>query len=421
MSEVKGTKIVETLVIPFIAESKIADDLRKNKIHEEQAECHIVLEQMSSDLAESGDSDGSNTEAQIIEDTLFFKCFPTKDVTVMASFGSVKVAEETRTDSIVDIIAFGGTTSSLLKYPEAKDVVITPLGNVIKEVIAQFDSSLYKKGDVMELRVITPSFEFNKETNSIDAKEGSSTVEIYGHCKVEYKSDYRIIKYKPDFTKLTERTRNDKKKKGKSDKLYAGTIYAYRLFEKKTFAVSQDVEVDKVKTPEYARVYSKIVLDEDGSHEAPDGWPDTKTIETTDGVERKFNYLEKNGTKQKEELDPDMSFTDQRTHLIVNIDMYGNLIYEYQHHWLLDPFDDKKIPCELKDAPDAKTHLNPKKPDFFLKFASPPGGAKTKSAEEFIFEMMNTTWRDIFLIPDKKKFKEKIKDYYGEMKGIEEE
>lgn len=405
-------KLVATLTVSFDKEKELEEKHIKNKAFEDASYCAIVLEQMTSELSEA------LGEAQIIEDTLFFKCFPKSGVTIGASAGSVSISSEYRTDAITTVATFGGTDSSLLQYPEAKEVILEPLGMCIQEVVAKTDMTIngvpYNKGDVIELKTITPSFDFNEETNSIEAFDGFKKVEIYGHCLVKYKSDYSLVIYKPNFSSLVERTRNDKKKKGKSDKLYAGTIYAYRLFNKKTYAVSQDVDVDKVKSPEYARVYSKIVLDEDGSHEAPEGWPNETEIETTDGVKRNFNYLQKNGTIQKKELDPDMSFTDQRSHLIVYIDMFGNLIWEHQNHYLLDPFDSINVPCELKE-------LNPKKPEFFLRFAAPPGGAKTQTAEAFMFEMMTTTWRDIFIIPDKAKFKTKILDYFGEMKGIEAE
>ena len=395
-------KLVTTLTVSYEAEKRIETNHSKNKEFADASSFVIVLEQMSSELSSVLGA------AQIKEDILYFKCFPSHDITIKASLGTATIASEKRIDSITDIVSFGGTSSSLLKYPNATEVTIEPLGECIREVVALKDESGFKKDDIKELKVVTPSFEFNQETNSIEVFDGFTSIEIYGHCLVHYKSEYSLVEYRPNFNGLIERTSNDKRKKGKSDKLYAGTIYAYRLFNKKTYAVSQDVDLDKVKSPEWARVYSKIVLDEDGSHESPEGWPTNKELD--DGV----NFNKNNGNDPKPELDPDMSFTDTRVHLLITIDMFGNLNWDHQQHWLLDPFDDPKVLCE------EKIKYNPKKPEFFLKFASPPGGAKTSSAEEFIFEMMNTTWRDIFIIPDKAKVKDKILDYYGEMKGIEE-
>ena len=404
--------LVSTLTVSF-SEKDIVDSQIRNKAFADISNFVIVLEQMTTDLREALGS------TLIIEDTLFFKCYPSSDVYINASMGTASISSEVRVSYISDVVSFGGTDNSMLSYPEAYEVSISPLGTCIQEIIATrngqwYNGTHYQKGDVMDLKIVTPSFRFNDQTNSVEAFDGFKKIEIYGSCLVSYKTKYSVITYRPNFSALVERTNNDKRMRSVNDKLYAGTLQAYRLFNRKTYVVSKDVEVEKVKSPEYARVYSKIVLDEDGAHEAPEGWTEVTNIEVENVGVRPFNYLQENGTIRKDDLDPNQSFTDQRVHLIVTIDMYGNLIYDYQNHWLLDPFNDVKTPCESKIN-------NPKPPEFYLKFASPPGGAKTSSAEEFMFEMMATTWRNIFLIPNKEKFKEKMIDYYTAIKGIEEE
>lgn len=126
-----------------------------------------------------------------------------------------------------------------------------------------------------------------------------------------------------------------------------------------------------------------------------------------DKYKLEFNYDD--NKKKKKSLDPDSVFLDERPHVIIYIDQFGELSYEYTQHQFLDPFSfDKNIDFTANDE-SAKPLFAPK---FFIRFSESPKGVKENSAEKLIFDISKRNWDDIFMSHNKDEIRLDLKSKY---------
>jgi hypothetical protein len=311
-------------------------------------------------------------------------CYP-GDVELQALHGELKIGEE-RVKTVVEVIRFNGSDGARLKYPNAYEVNLTPVGNVMEEV---YEKDKDGNEELVEYRQTSVSYYFRSSNNSAMVSGGSK---VHGVCLAKYKATYVTARYSPEPLKLVEYNPKGEPK----ESLFGGIIFATLEEDGFVRGLAHDVTVDPPPKPiEYARVYSKIVLDSFGPHEAPEGWPDNTAIDP---------YIFK---ENQAELDPDNSFTDERTHLIITIDAFGNLHYEFFGHNYLDPFVDRGL-IQYMDTLIASISES-WAVQFYARFSEAPGGKLAKSPESFYFDMHNLTWRDVFNWIDQAKIFEQLK------------
>jgi hypothetical protein len=308
------------------------------------------------------------------EGFLYARCFPSDGVSFKASAGSVTTAEAIQ-QSVNEGLKFSNSSRSALKFAGASNVAITPF-ILMKKVKDQ-------QGNVQIVEASDVRLRYDQETNEVVAESGVGdeikSIAIYGACFVTYHATYRVLNYKPGMVKYP-----------RGGVLFQiGTIFGYNNQDVATL----DMELDLSSAPdwiEYARVTSKVVLDAEGTHEAPIGWPE--------------NTQHDNG----KELDPDNSFTDERLHCIVHINTAGRLRYE----------DFSNGGSDYWAWFDPKFGYSTWDPEYQLKLSDPPGGTKANSAEDFKYDLNNRTWRDVFLDVDKDEVLEKLNlEYPGIIEG----
>lgn len=363
---------------------------RDYKQNSNNSNYYIVIEQAEKKLK----ADESEIESNPY---VYLRIYP-PGVTVTALNGAIS-EEEKRIRKVTEVVHFSGTDGVRLKYPDASNVSIKPAGEAAKEIYKIVNEQLVFE----RYEFIIPDYIFRQSNNSIMSTEVISVsgdgatqtlpAKIHGACIVTYESTYAKYKYEPDPISLKDYNPIGETK----EELFGGMIFV--VLERGRFIHGNAFEV-KVEPPpkpvEFLRVYSKIVLDIDGPHEAPTNWPDQITIEP-------YTFKE-----NKKELDPENSFTDERVHLIITIDSMGNLFYEFFGHYYLDPFTKPLKLIQYMDTLLAVA-FGSWTVQFYAKFSEAPGGKLAKSPESFYFDMHNFTWRDVFNMIDKVKLFDTLK------------
>jgi len=282
---------------------------------------------------------------------------------------------------IREALKFSNSSSANLKYPNAFSVSITP------------KVMLMEKRDSNNRRTIVPAtgvtYKFDADKAAVVATKPSGPlalgnvkdveVKVYGVVFVSYTATLRILYYKPNL---------DGQNFGGEVVLSLGTIYAYHDYDVATQEMEVDPDNDDPTYVEYARVYSKIVLDTDGAWEAPPGWPENTTYPIA-------------GVGPPGGLDPDNSFTDERVHEIIYVYTSGRLDYERFSTNLLRPYV-------------GTFNYNP---EYFIRFGSPPT-ATSDPKEEWILTQQGKTWGSVFLDVNKDQILSSITSRYpGAVEG----
>lgn len=241
----------------------------------------IVLEQMTTSFNASGQ--------------LLARCFPSTGVRFAVSQGSLEPLGS-KTWTFHQGVRFSDADSAELDKPYASEVQF--IGN---HIFMTRDKDGY-----LVRSTATPSFD--EETNSIIVTNRGHRQKVYGGVLVSYKATYLVLGYRPLVLAQLDLS---------GFAINLGTIFAYTDKDVATLDMELDVtqEQDWV---EYARVYSKIVLDPDGAWELPDNWRSGGNTQTTGEYST--------GTHK---IDPDNCFVDERLHCIVSVNYLSQLRYDF--------------------------------------------------------------------------------------------
>lgn len=328
--------LVESLSVSFDADSLGALTGGNNK---------IVLQQMTHQFDYLGQ--------------LWARCFPSSGVTFICNRGTVRPGE-VKTQVIHEGLKFSDSDTAELRFPYATDVILDDSFPRLKK-ITKADGSI-------EIVESNATLTFDQDSNSVIASEA-----IYGGCTVAYRTSYQMLYYVPYSLVVAG---------GWFGMSWAtGTIFGYKgaVVE----MLEMELEIDKDSDwIEFCRVVSKIVLDPDGTHEAPIGWPTTS----------KFSGL---STK---ELDPYNSFTDERVHAIVNINNIGSLRYESYNNG-------GKGYSSWFDPMFGKSTWNP---SYEVKYSTPPTNEPNSKSMSYSL----SSWQKVFTSVNKGQLEDDLKKRY---------
>lgn len=315
-----------------------------------------MSEVIASTLAVTFDS-GDSSNGLLLERHIGFtgfsigvpiRLYPPCEAKLVCAYGRISDLPESRVSDEKEVVTFSGSKTAKLKKPGATNVSI----EILRQV--SFDEN----GDVVYPKV------------SFDAKEQQlvSDKAFYGAVKVTYQSAYYLYFY--------IFATNDYDFGGSV--LYGDdTIHAF--YKKNHAELKMDNSFKKVSQwlPLYT-VTSKIVLDEKGIWEYPMNW------ENIDNSNRKMTQDDPNRAERgmgkfpgytSYEIDPDMSFTDERVHQTGQYDCFGFVRVQMPNEILTpqEPYNTSWSFQELGRANLVRFHL---------KFASRPTWKKGMSYSE---------------------------------------
>lgn len=346
--------------------------LQVNFTAESLADSRIILQQL--------------TKRFDFEGKLRLRCFPENDVNFVASVGKV-IKGNVFPQVFSESIKFSNSSKVALQYPNAYEVTINALNNIAMELVESPDGNYIQQ--------ISVRFSFDEESNSIIATDALNELRaVYGACFVAYKAHYLLLDYYPSIEAPFG---------GAYGISYGiGPLYAYNNKTVEVLDIELDLS-DSQQWLEYAKITSKIVLDNKGTWEFPDSWNQTYTDNKQKDPEQKADYTDPGTfTGFSYEIDPNACFVDTRVHEIIYINSAGVLRYEdfnnggdsywaWYNPYFGDSTYDPKYECTWSD---------------------PPGGSKASNATEFQYDLNHTTWRDVFLTVDKKSLLAELQNEY---------
>lgn len=306
------------------------------------------------------------------------------------SAGTAAITSVVSRDIWREGLKFSNSASATLKYPTASGVTITP-GVLMKKIKNNYGQTRIVEASDVTLR-------YDSESTSVIAESGvpgkKLSTPVYGVAFVSYSAIYDNIRYTPG----TERI-------GFTGgvQFNIGTVYGYHDYD----VASVDMELDITSaetTAEYARVYSKIVLDAKGVWEFPPNWQGTYDNNQNKTGEERQDYPSEGEfpNHPSATIDADNSFVDERVHVIIHVDTMGRLSYEH-------PRGIQRIYAPYWG------HAN-YTPQYHGRFAEPPGGSNASSAEEFLFRLNNRGWHTVFLDVNKNAVKSRLESSYPGIK-----
>ena len=314
---------------------------------------------------------------------LVARCFFSEPVQYVASVGTARAGEKLPQFVMGEGVKFSGSERATLKYPGAFDVVIDTSRSVLMRKSERYGRTIFVRVNVGLI--------YDEETESVVTEDG---LPVYGAASVTYQALYQLVYYRPEVENLWW------KYAGASFQL--GTLFAFN----ENAVATLDMELDMKDSPdwiEYARVFSKIVLDAKGVWEFPPNW---KTVyqnnKQLQGDQRQDYPPDGTYPNTSQTVDGGNSFVDERVHLIVEVNSIGTLRYQ-DHNNGGDGYWAWEQPYFGSSTYD---------PDYEIRFADPPGGSKATSAEDFKRSQNNRTWRTVFAGVNKSALIEKIQKEY---------
>lgn len=307
---------------------------------------------------------------------LIAECYRSDPVEYAASVGEVRSVNRIPRLIYSEGIRFTGTNSATLKYPGAIDVSIFQ-GNVLMTKIKRHGRFVFQRSHAGLI--------YDEATESVITEDGSA---VYGAVSVRYTTIYDNLYYYPQF--------QDFRAQRGGFVTTIGTIFAYN----ENTVATLEMEVDINTSPdyiEYARVTSKIVLDAKGVWEFPPNWKATYQANKEKEGDQRDDYPDE-GTfpYSAQKVDGGNSFVDERLHLIIEINSFGRLRYNNHNTRIYPPY----------------IGMYNYNPDYEIRFADPPGGARATSAEDFKHSQNNRTWRTVFAGVNKQKLLERLQIEY---------
>ena len=333
----------------------------------ESSSNQVVLQQMTTRFDNQGQ--------------LLVRCFSSHDVNFKVSTGRI-ILGEIKERIVREGLTFSNSNSTALKFPEAYSVEIVGKHVQLKQVI---------QNGVLEIVEADLPFTFDAVTNSIVCSEA-----VYGGCFVSYRTLYQMLYYIPEVNRFPLSDGSNAVSYG------LGTIYGWKNLNVQSLELTLDMS-SAPEWVEYARITSKIVLDELGTWEYPAAW-----VETFNANRKLAHDQRREETKMgvfsgvSHQIDPNNSFTDTRTHCIIKINTHAVLQYEDFNNggdgyaWWFMPYF-------------GRSDYNP---EYEISLSDPPGGKKAANAEEFKRDLNNRTWRDVFLQVNKSQLIIEMRDSY---------
>jgi len=351
--------IVATLNVSFDGDSGIGENAGKNR---------IILEQMTTKLDVFG--------------KLWLRVLCGIPYSMAASSGTLEMGREITFSVWREALKFSNSSSATLKYPTATGVTVQSGGVIMRKVV--------RNGDTQIIEATGITFRYDEEQTAIIAEYGvpKKPVNIYGVIFVSYLATYDFVYYKPGVIVAPSG----------STVIKLGTVYAYHNYD----VASLDIELDSdsmVTSAEYARVYSKIVLDPKGAWEFPSNWEDTyQSNKKAVGDDRQDYTNPGSFPDSQETVDADNCFVDERVHLIIKVDSAERVFYEY--------------PKGVVDIYSPYIGSSNYHPQYHCRFASPPSSGTASGIEELLFKLNHRGWWSVFLNVDKAYIKSWLRTLY---------
>jgi hypothetical protein len=314
---------------------------------------------------------------------LVARCFFSDPVEYVASVGTARAGERLPQFVMGEGVKFVGSSSATLKYPGPFDVVIDTSRSVLMRKVKSYGRTIFQR--------VYVDLIYDPLAESVVTADG---LPVYGAASVTYQALYQLVYYRPEVDNQWWR--------------YAGVSFGLgTLFAFNENAVATlDMELDLKDSPdwiEYARVFSKIVLDAKGVWEFPPNWKSTYQGNKDKLGEQRDDYpADGEFPNTTETVDGGNSFVDERVHLMVEVDSNGRL--RYGDH------NNGGSGHTLWEQPYLGNSTY--QPDYEIRFAEPPGGSRATSAEDFKRSQNNRTWRTVFAGVNKQRLIEKIQDEY---------
>jgi hypothetical protein len=353
--------VIATLSIPFTSQDDgTGDRAGQNK---------IVLQQMTTTFDALGQ--------------LWARCFPSHGVKFTTSSGIIS-GGEIRVQKVYEGLKFSNNAKAGLKFSGIENVTI----DTTRSVLFRKTKDIYGHTTIVPAQV---SLTYESKTNEVVAKDVlGNEIAIYGGCFVQYMATYQVLYYKPQI---------DAPYGGAYGAVFhLGTIFGYNDYAVETLDMELDLSNDQ-QWVEFARVTSKIVLDAKGVWEFPPNWESTYQGNKKKIGDQREDYSAPGRFEgYSHEIDPDNSFVDVRVHLIIEVNTIGTLKY-------IDPFG---IISWYSPYFASITWV----PQYECKFKDPPGGKQASSANEFLKDLNNWSWRDVFLSVDKNELKSDLQSRY---------
>lgn len=228
-----------------------------------------------------------------------FRQYPQCPAKLVCTYGTISDLPEYRVSDETELVVFSGSATASLKRPQAESVVVESISGTA------FDETG---------KLIYPIVNYDTVKQQL-----VSDKPFYGAVRVSYQAPYLLYFY--EFT-----TRIDLNYQ--STTMY-GDDEIHAFYKKNHASLKMDMSFKlKEQWMPFYTVYTKIVLDELGTWEYPMNW------ETADFNNRKKSPDDPTKTKRdigtfgtwsSYELNPDMSFTDERVHQIGEFDFIGRV------------------------------------------------------------------------------------------------
>jgi hypothetical protein len=227
-----------------------------------------------------------------------FRQYPPVQARLVSSHGIISDAPQLQTSDEKEVVVFKGGRTATLKRPGATNVTIAPISGMAFDI----------KGNA-----VSPKLTFNESKQQIE-----SDISFYGGAKVSYQAGYLLYFYKQniEFRDFDQRTIRN-----------GDTIHAFYDGHHASLDIDSTFLNESVWLPLY-RIVSQIVLDPLGVWEYPKNWRDTdkeNKSKTQDDSSRKQKPMGTFPGWTNYQIDPDNSFTDERTHQTAEYNAFGQI------------------------------------------------------------------------------------------------
>lgn len=227
-----------------------------------------------------------------------FRQYPQVKARLVSSHGIISDVPEYQTSNEKEIVVFKGDRIATLKRPGATNVSIEPLAGI----------AFNENGDS-----VYPTLTFNEEKQQIE-----SNIAFYGGCKVSYQAGYLLWFYRQniEFRPFDQRTIRN-----------GDTIHAFYNGNHAELDIDSSFDNKSTWLPLY-RITSQIVLDPLGVWEYPLNWKSTDTAnkaKTQDDPSRQQKPMGTFPGWTAYQIDPDNSFTDERTHQTAEYNAFAEI------------------------------------------------------------------------------------------------
>lgn len=239
-----------------------------------------------------------------------FRLYPQVEAKLICQYGKISSLPEYRYSTEKEVVAFSGSNTASLKRPLAINIEL--------ELIAvSFDDSGNN---------ITPSLVFDETQQLVIADKP-----FYGAVMATYQAPYSLYFYefKTQFNLLNSQTT-----------IYSDTIYGFYRTSQASLPMDMVIGNESEWKDLYS-VSSRIVKDSYGTWEYPEEWArvdaENKGI-SKDSEQFKLYPDGKFPDWTNYVIDPYMAFSDGRTHLVAEYNLYGRIRVKEKQTYMYEPY-----------------------------------------------------------------------------------